>query len=153
MVTPECFSSRPNRVERVGLRSPRTGHPQRSIEFDHPLAGLDQDASESGAVTPGPFQGPGSQSRVGLAELEQGRVSIGIRRHRVVFESAACRCRDHRRGVGVLVRVDADDDVDELCQHGHALSPWPEGRVGSGSGGDGRTVMGHAERPSRRSSS
>jgi hypothetical protein len=33
---------------------------------------------------------------------------------------------DHGGGMGVLVGVDPDDELDEVCQHGHALTPCPE---------------------------
>jgi hypothetical protein len=28
--------------------------------------------------------------------------------------------------VGVLVGIDPDDELDGVCQHGHALTPCPE---------------------------
>ncbi len=54
---------------------------------------------------------------------------------------------DDRGGVGVLVGVDADDDIDELCEHGHAFFSLPGTDVWFRSGSEiGRTVTGHARR-------
>src|SRR5262245_14240568 len=54
---------------------------------------------------------------------------------------------DDRRRVSVLVGVDPDDDIDDLCETGHALFSLPGTDVWSRSGSEiGRTVTGHARR-------
>ena len=48
--------------------------------------------------------------------------AVGVRvarSARVVLARVGC---DDRRGVGVLVWVDTDDDVDGVCQDGHDVS-------------------------------
>jgi hypothetical protein len=43
-----------------------------------------------------------------------------------------CGRPDHGGGVGVFVKVDADDDLDLLCQHGQLRSPLTRDGRGSG---------------------
>jgi hypothetical protein len=43
-----------------------------------------------------------------------------------------------RGGMAVLVGVDPDDDIDEVCQHGHALTPCPNVDVTDRSGPEAR---------------
>jgi len=43
-------------------------------------------------------------------------------------EDTASRCANNRGAVGVFVRIDADDEVDLICEHCHAFNPLPEGR-------------------------
>ena len=51
---------------------------------------------------------------------------------------------EHRGGVSVFVRVDADDDLDQLCEHGHAFFSLTGGtQQVPVRFGDGRTVMRH----------
>jgi glyoxalase family protein len=59
-------------------------------------------------------------------------VAVGVGVHGEVFGGGAGRRDDHRGGVGVLVGVDADDDINEFCQHGHAFTPCQDGTCGSG---------------------
>jgi hypothetical protein len=47
------------------------------------------------------------------------------RRHGRLGDHGAGGGRDDRGGVGVLVGVDADDDLDELCQHVHRVDSLP----------------------------
>ncbi|MGY1914263.1 hypothetical protein [Blastococcus sp. SYSU DS0973] len=43
---------------------------------------------------------------------------------------------EHRGGVGLAVGVDADDDLDQFCQHGHAFFSLTGGRSRSRSGAE-----------------
>jgi hypothetical protein len=49
-------------------------------------------------------------------------------RDRAVLERSARGGNHHGGRVRVLVSVDPDDEVDLVCQHGHAFIPLPEGR-------------------------
>jgi hypothetical protein len=49
-------------------------------------------------------------------------------RHRAVLERRAGGGNHHGGRVRVLMGVDPDDEVDVVCQHGHAFIPLPEGR-------------------------
>jgi hypothetical protein len=50
-------------------------------------------------------------------------VALGVGRHRELVEDRTRRA-DGGCGVGVLVGIDADDDVEGFCQHG--VAPCPE---------------------------
>jgi hypothetical protein len=88
--------------------------------------------AQTGAVAAGPFDRPGPQHRIRVGEPHQLGVARGRRRHGDLAENSTSRGVDDRRGVGVDVGVDADDDIDHLTQIGqtvHAFSPSPDGDV------------------------
>lgn len=58
-----------------------------------------------------------------FAEGDEPSVALGVGRHGELVEDRTRRA-DGGRGMGVLVGVDADDDVVGFCQHG--LAPCPE---------------------------
>jgi hypothetical protein len=85
-------------------------------------------------------------NNVTIREVEQLLVARGVGTGGGVGEDPA-EMGDGGRGQGVAVGVDADDAVDELCQHGHAEVPPGEGRPWSASAWEesprGITVTGH----------
>jgi hypothetical protein len=108
-------------IDRIGLGAPSTMGPLGSVEFDDPLARFDQEPSQPGPVAAGAFDGPGPQARVALGQIEEGEVAVGIGWDGE-FADGCSRSRHHDGfRVGVFVGVDADDDFDVICQHGHAL--------------------------------
>jgi hypothetical protein len=60
---------------------------------------------------------------VPLGQPGQLGVAVGVGRNRRPSQHRSGVGVDHRGGMGVLVRVDADDDLDQFCQHGHAFCP------------------------------
>jgi hypothetical protein len=54
-------------------------------------------------------------------ELDQRLVARWVGRHGLLGEDGTGGCRDDRGGVGVFVGVDADDDLDLLCEHGNCV--------------------------------
>ncbi len=141
----ESFASGAHGIERIGLGALPTRGPLRPIELDHHFTSFGQVPCETGAVAAGALDGPHSQCRVLVGQGDQLGVASLVRRLGAVVEFGAGRCSHDRGGVGVLVGVDADDDIDEL------LTTWSlrfslSGRdVRFRSGSEvGRTVMGHA---------
>jgi hypothetical protein len=55
-----------------------------------------------------------------IGESDQRCVAVRIGRLGRVLERGAGGVH-RRRGVSVFVGVDTDDDVDNLCQHGHCV--------------------------------
>jgi len=106
-----------------------------------------QEAGQAGAVAAGAFDRPHPLTVVSVGEPEQLLVAGRGGRHGHLLEHGAANCLNDRGGVGVLVGVDPDDELDCVCQHGHALTPCPDVDVTGRSGPThGKTVTGHAGR-------
>ena len=104
-----------------------------------------QEASEASAITAGAFDRPHPLTVVSVGQSQQLLVAGRDGRHGRLGDDPAADCLNDRGGVGVLVGVDPDDDIHEVCQHGHALTPCPDvdvtGLVRTRT--QGRTVTGH----------
>ena len=72
-------------------------------------------STQTGAVTAGPFDGPGSQRRVVVGELHQLGVALGCGLDGDLIQDTTGRGVQDGRGVGVDVGVDADDDIDHFA--------------------------------------
>jgi hypothetical protein len=92
----------------------------------HLLGVAMQEPGQASAVAAGAFHRPDPAAWLPAGQLQQLPVAGRGRRHGQLLNERPGR-RDHdRRSVGVLVGVDPDDELDDLCQHGHALTPCPE---------------------------
>jgi hypothetical protein len=123
-------------VDRIGLGS---GPPDGSlgpIQFDDQLLSVSQVSSQAGAVAAGALHRPGPQARVLPGQGDEFCVAVRVGRDRRSGQHSAGPGVDDRGGVGLAVDVDADDDLDQLCQHGHAFSSCQMGRSRSGSGAE-----------------
>jgi hypothetical protein len=85
-----------------------------------------QEAGQAGAVAAGALDRPHPPAWLPTSQLQQLLVASWGGRDRHLLERRTGRGDDHGSGVGVLVGVDPDDELDDLCQHGHALTPCPE---------------------------
>jgi hypothetical protein len=80
-----------------------------------------------------------------LGQCDELDVAVGVGGHGHPGQHATGAGIEHRGGMGVFVGVDADDDLDQLCQHGHAFFSLTGGtQQVPVRCGDGRTVMRHA---------
>jgi hypothetical protein len=123
VLTAERFASGADCIDRVGLRAVTPRRATGTIELDHPLAALGKEPGEPGAVSVGAFDRPDTQPAVTVSEIHKALVAVRVGSSGGRFDHRGRRRRDDRGGVGVFVGVDADDDVDDFCQHGHCVSP------------------------------
>ena len=126
-------------VQRVALGATATGWPLGSAHLDDPLAALLQRHRQASAEATRSLDRPQATARnVTVRKVEQLLVTRGVGTGGGLGEDPA-EVGDGGRGQGVAVGVDADDAVDELCQHGHAV-------VLLGEGGRGRRRPGRSHR-------
>jgi len=74
--------------------------------------------TQTGTMASGAPDRPGPQRRVVVRELHELGIALGCRLNRDLAEDATARSVEDRRGVGVDVGVDADDDIDHPAQFG-----------------------------------
>jgi hypothetical protein len=118
----ECLPGRSRGADVVTSRR-TTGGPLRT-DVNDPLAANQQRRGQSDPVAAGAFDGP--QRRVlTLPEGHQLAVPDRIGGNREVIQNRAGRT-DRRRGVGVFVGVDADDDTKISLDSELQFTPWPE---------------------------
>jgi hypothetical protein len=96
------------------------------VQLHHLLGVSSQEAGQASTITAGALDRPHPLTVVSVGEPEQLLVAgRGGRHGHLLNECPGGRGHD-RGGVGVFVGVDPDDELDDLCQHGHALTPCPE---------------------------
>jgi hypothetical protein len=110
-----------DRVQRVALGAAAVRWPLGSTHLDDPLTTLLQQRRQAGAEAARSLHRPQAAARnltVGKAEQLLGAGGVGagggLGEHPAEVGHGG-------RGQGVAVGVDADDAVDQLCQHGHAV--------------------------------
>jgi hypothetical protein len=123
-------------VDRVGLGPGSSRGPLRAIEFDDQLISVGEMPGQAGAVAAGALHRPGAQAGVLLGQGNQLAVAVRVGGHGRSGQHGPVSCIKDRGGVCLTVGVDADDDLDQLCQHGHAFSPHQMGRSRSRAGAE-----------------
>jgi hypothetical protein len=109
-------------VDRVGFAAPAARWALRAVKLDDDLPGGGEVAGQPGAVPAGAFDRERAHPAVARGGFDQFVVALWIRGHRERLHPRSGRSDQYRRGVGVGMGVDSDDDLDQLCQHGHAFS-------------------------------
>lgn len=89
------------------------------VDLNDPLPASEQCRGQSGTEAAGAFDGPQPRA-VAPPESNQLAVASRIGRNRQMFQHSARRA-DRRRGVSVLVSVDADDDIKIWMESQHAV--------------------------------
>jgi hypothetical protein len=130
----EGLASGSDGVEGVGLGAVAAGGTVRAVELDDQLAALGEEPGQAGAIAAGALDRPRPQTGVLVSQRDERGVAIEVGPDGELVDGCAGRCHDDCGGVGVFVGVDPDDDVDGLCEHGHAFTPCRERTCGSGSG-------------------
>jgi hypothetical protein len=125
LLTAQGFAGGPGGVQRVGLGPVAAGGPLGPIQLHHPLVMSIQESGQAGAVAAGALDRPHPQATVLVGQLQQLLVASRSGRHRHGGGGRAGGHDHHGGGVGVLVGVDADDDLDGVCQHGHRVGSLP----------------------------
>jgi len=110
-----------DRVQRVGLGARAAGWPLGSADLDDLLTTLEQEAGQAGTVAAGTLDRPAT-APVDLdpGGLQQLVVAGGVGAGRGLAQDATGR-GERGGGQGVAMGVDADDAIDGVCQHGHAV--------------------------------
>jgi len=117
----ERFASGAGGVEQVRLGAVAPRQPNGAIHLHHPLAALEQVRGQAGAEAAGALDRPDAPSGCPLpGEGEQPAVAEGVGGHLRLGDHASGGVADRRR-VGVAVGVDADDLIDQPCQHPHGV--------------------------------
>ena len=117
--TGERLPGRSHSVDIVALHPATTCRPLRAVDLNDPLAASVQCRGQSGTEAAGAFDGPQPRA-VAPPEADQLAVASRIGRNRQMLQDSARRA-DRRRGVGVLMGVDADDDVKIWMESQHAV--------------------------------
>jgi len=110
--------SRSHGVDVVAFHPATTCRLLRTVDLNDPLAARKQCRGQSGTEAAGAFDGP-PRRVVAPPEGDQLPVASRIGGNRQMFEDSARRA--DRRGVGVLMGVDADDDVKIWMESQHAV--------------------------------
>jgi hypothetical protein len=127
LLTAQDLASGPDGVQRIGLGAMAAGGPLGSIQLHYLLGVSMQEPGQPGTVPTGALDRPHPLPTVLVGQLQELPVAIwGGGRGQVGQGLAGGRGQD-RGGVGLLVGVDADDDLDGVCQHGHRVGSLPGG--------------------------
>ena len=110
------------------------GGPLGPVQLHYLLGMSSQEPGQPSAIAAGALNRPHPLAWPLTRQLQQLLVASGSGGHGHLLEHRTGRSDDHRGGVGVLVGVDPDDELDGVCQHGHALTPCPDVDVTGRSG-------------------
>jgi hypothetical protein len=138
LVAAQGLAGGPGGIQRIGLSAVAASCSLGPVQLHHPLGVSLQEPGQAGAVAAGAFNRPHTLTLMLVSQLEQLPVAGWGGWHRHLLDHRTGRGDDHRGGMGVLVGVDPDDELDEVCQHGHALTPCPDVDVTGRSGPDAR---------------
>jgi hypothetical protein len=120
------------RIERVALQAPPQAATKRSLDLAHGLARAKQEASQPGAVGAASLQRPQAATLSQLLRAgECPPVALRAGGKLPLAKQRSGPRLEHRERVAPSVRVDADDEVGRLCEHGAPPSIGGE-RVGVG---------------------
>jgi hypothetical protein len=117
--TGERLPGRSHSVDIVAFHPATTCRPLGAVDLNDPLAAGQQCRGQASTEAAGAFDGP-QRCVVTQPEGDQLTVAGRIGGHRQVLEHSARRA-DRRRGVGVVMGVDADDDVKIWMESRHAV--------------------------------
>jgi hypothetical protein len=115
------------------------GGPLGPVQLHHLLGVGVQEAGQAGAVAAGTLNRPHASTWLLAGQLQQLLVAGWGGRHARLGERRASDGGHDRGGVGLLVGVDPDDELDEVCQHVHRVDSLPGDDV-DGSVRAGRTA-------------
>jgi hypothetical protein len=131
LVITESFPSGADGVELVGLTfSP--GGPTRSLDFNHSFTLPLQEDRESCSVAAGTFHRPGSTTGGVDASVSQQSSVPRLTGDGLEPSYDSAGSVDDRGTMGILVGVDANDEIDLICQHKPAA--LQRGLIGAGLG-------------------
>jgi hypothetical protein len=95
------------------------------VQLHHLLGVGMQEPGQAGAIAAGAFNRPDTLARLLLGQGQQLAVAGRSGRRRCLGDHRPGGGGDDRGGGGLLVGVDADDELDEVCQHVHRVDSVP----------------------------
>jgi hypothetical protein len=101
------------------------GGPLGPVQLHHLLGVSLKKPGQPGAVATGALDRPHPLAWLASRHLEQLLVAGWGGWHGHLLEHRTGRGDDHGGGVGVLVGVDPDDELDAVCQHVHRVDSLP----------------------------
>ena len=123
LVTAQSLAGGPGRIQRVGLGAVAAGCSLGPVQLNNLLIVGMKEPGQPGAVATGALDRPDPLAWLLGGQGQQLLVAGRRGRHRRLVDHRTGGRGHDGEGVGVLVGVDPDDDIDNLCQHGHALTP------------------------------
>jgi hypothetical protein len=108
-------------VQRVGLGAVAAGCSLGPVQLNDLLMVSMQEPGQPGAVAAGALDRPDPLAWLLGGQGQQLLVAGRRGRHRRLVDHRTGGRGHDGEGVGVLVGVDPDDDIDEVCQHGHCV--------------------------------
>lgn len=122
MLAGERFAGGSDSVELVRLGAVTACRTLGAVDLDDPFGMLKEIGSQPGAEATGAFDRPDAATRSQLIrERQQAPIASCIGGDRQVSDQTSRWC-DGRRGVRVLVGIDAQDEVDPISEHGQGQS-------------------------------
>jgi hypothetical protein len=125
LVAAQGLTGGPGGVQRVGLGPVAAGGPLGPVQLHHLLGMSLQEPGQASAVAAGAFDRPDAMARLLVGQCQQLAVAGRSGRHRCLGEHRPGGGGYDRGGVGVLVGVDPDDELDCVCQHVHRVDSLP----------------------------
>jgi hypothetical protein len=101
------------------------GGPLGPVQLHHPLGVGMEEPGQPGAVAAGALDRPHPLTMVLVGQLQQLAVAGRGGRHGCLGDHGTGGRGYDCGGVGVLVGVDPDDELDGVCQHVHCVSSLP----------------------------
>ena len=112
----------PDRVERVGLAA-RAALSARPTDLEHLLVVIEQEPTQTGAVRRGALDRERAPARSVLGRKPKRlRIAVTVRGNAGLEHDHTARYRDDRDRVRIAVRVDADNEIQLICEHHRSTS-------------------------------
>jgi hypothetical protein len=134
LLAAQGLTSGPGGIQGIGLGAVAAGGPLGPVQLHHLLSVAMEEAGQASAVAASALDRPHPPTIVSVGEPQQLLVARWGCRHRCLGDHRPGGGGHDRGGVGLFVGVDPDDELDDLCQHGHALTPCPDVDVTGRSG-------------------
>jgi len=134
LVAAQGLASCSGGIQRVRFGAAAAGGPLGPVQLHHLLSLGLKEPGQAGAIAASALDRPHPPTSLSIGQPQQLLVAGWSRRHGGLIDHGAGGGPDDRRCVGVLVSVDPDDELDEVRQHGHALTPCPDVDVTVGPG-------------------
>jgi hypothetical protein len=111
VLPPQGLPTGPDGIQRVALGAGPATRPLGPVDLEHPLAMLQQEAGQPGAVAAGALQRPAAATRCSLGDQAQKCFVAGLAAWDLQLGDQAAVGVQDRGGVGIAVGVDPNDVV------------------------------------------